>query len=226
MSSDNQNLPAPGNGGNGPEAKPGLLGRISGWFDSAVQEGRGGSRAAAPLRTPPPEAPQRPAEPGGRRSRNAAHGKMVIPAEAVVSGSLDSSGDADIAGRVEGDVTLKAHLTLFKPASVTGSVSAGSCQVDGTVEGPVKCAGNLSVGAPGRINADIHAGGDVDIAGCVTGCVSAAGRLRLATGCVVNGDVRAGVLVMEEGAALNGLCSMLRPARDAAAGAPEGKQGD
>jgi cytoskeletal protein CcmA (bactofilin family) len=151
---------------------------------------------------------------------------MVIPAGAVISGSLETAGDADIAGRVEGDVTLKGGLTLFKSASVTGAVSAGSGHVDGTVEGPVKCSAGLAVGATGRINADIYAGGDVEIAGCVTGGVSVAGKLRLGTGCVVNGDVRAGVLVMEEGAALNGLCSMLRAPKEAAAGTPEEKQGD
>lgn len=225
MSSEEKIPQTPGSGNGGPDQKPGFLGRISSWFDRAVQEGRGGARNAAPLRQAPQEAHPRPLDAGARRGRNAAHAKMVIPAGAVVGGSLEAAGEADISGRVEGDVTLKGLLTLFKSASVTGSVSAGSGHVDGTVEGPVKCSGNLAVGATGRVNADIHAGGAVDIAGCVTGCVSTAGKLRLAPGCVVNGDVRAGVLVMEEGATLNGLCSMLGAAQDAADGAAA-NQGD
>ena len=225
MSSEEQTPQAPGNGNGGPDRKPGVFGRIAGWFDSAVQEGRGGARNAAPLRQTPQEAHPRPSDPGARRGRNAAHARMVIPVGAVVSGSLETAGDAEISGRVEGDVTLKGELTLFKSASVTGAVSAGSGHVDGTVEGPVKCSGHLAVGAMGRINADIYAGGNVDVAGCVTGGVSVAGRLRMGPGCVVNGDVRAGVLVMEEGATLNGLCSMLGAPKEAAAGTAD-KQGD
>ena len=225
MSSEEHTPQAPGNGNGGPDRKPGVLGRISGWFDSAVQEGRGGARSAAPPRQTPQEAHPRPSDAGARRGRNAAHARMVIPAGAAVSGSVETAGDAEIAGRVEGDVTLKGELTLFKSASVTGAVAAGSGHVDGTVEGPVKCSGHLAVGAMGRINADIYAGGNVDVVGCVTGGISVAGRLRLGTGCVVNGDVRAGVLVMEEGATLNGLCSMLGAPREAADSAPP-NQGD
>lgn len=225
MSSEEQTPQTPGNGNGEPDGNPGIFGRISGWFDRAVQEGRGGARNAAPLRQAPQEAHPRPSDAGARRGRNAAHAKMVIPAGAVISGSLETAGDADIAGKVEGDITLKGHLTLFKAATAAGAVSAGSCQVDGTVDGPVKCAAGLAVGGAGRINADIHAGGDVDIAGRVTGCVSVAGKLRLANGCIVNGNVRAGVLVMEEGATLNGLCSMLGAPKEAADPAPP-QQGD
>ena len=133
MSSEEQTPQAPGNGNGGPDRKPGVFGRIAGWFDRAVQEGRGGARNTAPLRQTPQEAHPRPSDPGARRGRNAAHARMVIPVGAVVSGSLETAGDAEIAGRVEGDITLKGELTLFKSASLTGAVSAGSGHVDGTV---------------------------------------------------------------------------------------------
>ncbi len=144
-----------------------------------------------------------------RRGRNAAQGCMVIPVGVLVAGSLGGGVDAEIAGRVEGDVHVKGSLMAHKSSVVTGGVSAVSCQVDGVVEGPVTGIEDVTVGATGRINADIRAGKNIDVSGCVTGNVSAEGRLRLAAGCVVNGDVRARVLVMEDGATLNGLCSMV-----------------
>lgn len=193
---------SPGNSG-------GFLAGLASRVDAAIHRGRGGGRTGAAFLEPSRERPAPVRETAQRRGRNSAQGCMVIPNGVVVAGSLGGGVDAEIAGRVEGDIHVKGAFVAHKSSVITGGVSAVSCQVDGLVEGAVTGLGDVAVGATGRINADLRAGKNIDVCGCVTGNISAEGRLRLAAGCVVNGDVRARVLVMEDGATLNGMCSMV-----------------
>ncbi|MBW7865815.1 MAG: polymer-forming cytoskeletal protein [Candidatus Hydrogenedens sp.] len=202
-----------------PNSRPkGLLGGVAAWFDAAIHRGRGGGHGGSALAEIRREAPAPVQDAAQRRARNSAQGRMVIPGGVLVAGSLGGGVDAEIAGRVEGDIHVKGVLVAHKSAVVTGGVSAVSCQVDGVVEGPVTAVEDVSVGRSGRVNAEVRAGKNVDVSGCVAGNISSEARLRLLAGCVVNGDVCARVLVMEDGATLNGLCSMAAKAPPGASG--------
>ena len=99
---------------------------------------------------------------------------------------------------------------------MSGNVRAGTLAVDGMIEGKVECSEGVELGPSGRLNGDVMAGKHINLAGQVFGNVTTPGALRLASSAKLEGDVRARSFTMEEGAALNGTCSMRAPAQKSA----------
>jgi cytoskeletal protein CcmA (bactofilin family) len=84
---------------------------------------------------------------------------------------------------------------------------AGAMVVDGTVVGTLTTDQHVEVGKNARIEAAVKAG-SVTVAGHIRGNVTVRDRLELLTGSRLDGDVAAAVLVVAEGAVLNGRCAM------------------
>jgi cytoskeletal protein CcmA (bactofilin family) len=81
-----------------------------------------------------------------------------IGASLVIKGDLISSEDITIAGRIEGDVTVKGHnLTIASRASVRGNIVARAVVVHGEVIGTITSEGRIEVGETGSIEGDIEA---------------------------------------------------------------------
>jgi cytoskeletal protein CcmA (bactofilin family) len=131
----------------------------------------------------------------------------------IIEGSLTSSSDTDIGGRIEGNITIEGRLNLGPSALISGNIRAGSCKIEGLVEGKVECTEDLELGPTGRLNADILAGKRIYLAGEVYGNVTTPGILRLAATSKVEGDVRTRSIMVEEGATLNGQCTMRAPSQ-------------
>lgn len=192
--------------------KPGMFARWSARFNEALQSGRGEDRMAA---VAPPAAPIAD-DIAIRRSRNVVQTKMVIPEGVTVEGSVSGGCDTEISGRVSGNVMVDGRLALGPSGVISGNVRAVSARIEGLIEGKIECSEELELGKTGRLNAGGSAGKRIFLAGQVYGNMTTPGALKLAAGCVVNGDIQTRSLVMEEGAALNGACSMR-------ASAPENK---
>jgi len=79
-------------------------------------------------------APQ-PVNPAKRATRSSA--PSIISADLVVQGTLISSGDIQVDGRVEGDVH-SASLVIGDKASVLGEILAEEVTVRGRVEGSIR----------------------------------------------------------------------------------------
>lgn len=186
------------------EEKPGLFARLGARFNEALQSSRGEDRlpAAAPSAAPLVD------DIAIRRSRNVVQTKMFIPEGVTVEGSVSGGTDAEISGRVCGDVRVDGRLALGPSGVISGNVRALSARIEGLVEGKIECVEELELGKTGRLNAGGSAGKRIFLAGQVYGNMVTPGALKLAAGCVVNGDIQTRSLVMEEGAALNGACSM------------------
>ncbi|MFA6583998.1 MAG: polymer-forming cytoskeletal protein [Elusimicrobiaceae bacterium] len=93
-----------------------------------------------------------------------------------------------------------------------GAVNAkGSIRIDGRMEGSISDATVVIIGEKGRIKGDVNADGIV-IGGEVTGNLCAASFTELLATCAVKGDIRTGKIVIEEGAAFDGRCSMIKDA--------------
>jgi len=86
-------------------------------------------------------------------------------------------------------------------------ISQGNIQVDGSVSGTINTKGNLHAGENSHINANIEAT-SAYIAGYVKGNITIHDRLELAPTSQINGDVFAKILIVAEGAKLNGRCQM------------------
>ena len=85
----------------------------------------------------------------------------------------------------------------------------GTATVNGRLRGEIISNDSLIVGEKGVVNASIRAG-VVHISGEVVGDVNASERLELHERCRVYGDVEAPIVIIEEGALLEGQCRMGR----------------
>ena len=198
--------------------KSSIFSRFNKGFTDVLQNSRGQNRRHDPLpELTPVETPVPADDIAMRRGRNVRQvQRMVIPEGVIISGSISSSAEAEIAGRIDGDVLVEGNLYVAPTALISGSVKAASCRVDGLVEGKVECTGDLELAGTGRLNADALAGKRISLAGQVLGNVITGGLLKLEKTAKVTGDVRARRLQMEDGAILNGACFMRHQNQNAA----------
>jgi len=101
-------------------------------------------------------------------------------------------------------------LTAFlgKGSRITGTlVFEGPCRLEGHVEGEVTAQDTLTVGESAVVNARLN-GSMIVVQGTVTGDVVAKTRLEIRAPGKVIGDVTTPSLVINEGAILEGRCSM------------------
>ena len=87
----------------------------------------------------------------------------------------------------------------------------GTALVNGRLRGEVISNDRLIVGEKGVVNASVRAG-VVRIAGEIVGNVMAGDRVELLGTGRVYGDIHAPVVLIEEGALLEGRCQMVKPA--------------
>ena len=85
----------------------------------------------------------------------------------------------------------------------------GTVLLNGRIRGEIISNDSLVVGEKGVINASIRAG-VVEISGEVVGNVNATERIELHANCRVYGDIDAPVVVIDEGALLEGQCRMTK----------------
>ncbi len=77
----------------------------------------------------------------------------VISGDMKIIGAVESRGDLQIDGTIEGDVTRRA-VTISDSASVRGSVAAESVRVSGTVKGGLS-AKSVILTATAKVEGDI-----------------------------------------------------------------------
>lgn len=193
----------------------GLLGRMNQAFQEALHTSRGPGRTRDAVE----EAGDSPSVTADdlaiRRARNVKLHRMVVPEGVIIEGNMTSGSETEIAGKIEGNVTVEGRLYLAPSALVSGNVRATSCRVDGLVEGRVECTQDLELGKTGRLSADALGGKEVIISGQIFGDVSTGGVARLLSTAKVNGNIRTRRVVIEEGALFNGSCTMRTPAQRA-----------
>ena len=102
--------------------KGSLFGKFNARIQEAVQEGRG-EEAARQAVTETPKAQSLPADDVAiRKAQTQTTQKLILPQGVVIKGTLTSSSDTQIGGKVEGDVTVEAHLSLEPTSHVAGTV--------------------------------------------------------------------------------------------------------
>jgi cytoskeletal protein CcmA (bactofilin family) len=200
------------------QAKRGsLFNRVNQRFHDVLQNSRGTSNVRDPV-AETREDPQITADDLAiRRARTVKPQRMTVPEGVIIDGSMSSGSETEIAGRIDGDVSVDGRLVLEPSALVSGNVRATSCRVDGLVEGRMECSQDLELGPNGRLNADVLAGRQFNVGGEVHGNIASGGLVHVLATAKVNGDIRARSIIVDEGAQFNGSCSMRpqtqRPAR-------------
>ena len=102
------------------------------------------------------------------------------------------------------DFTSGEHISIISAECYfQGTLSVqGSLRVDGHLNGSVDNAKHIIVGADGKVEGDLSAK-TVIINGEVSGNICAE-DLEISKTAKINGDIRAGLVLVEQGAVLNG----------------------
>ncbi len=91
---------------------------------------------------------------------------------------------------------------------IKGTISSeNDIRIAGRVDGEALCKGKLIVTSTARVDGNVIAT-DADIAGTIDGTLKITKKLTLRQAAKVGGDIYTKVLVVEEGAQLNGSCRM------------------
>ena len=138
----------------------------------------------------------------GQYNSNAQYGSLSEPARPVTTDSESMARDIK-EGRLSGFV---GHGTVL-----TGETNfQAMLRVDGVLQGTVSSdAGTLIVGTNGQVDANV-AVASATINGTVNGDIVATEKLHLGRTAKVVGNVQTPRIIIEEGAILEGSCSMLR----------------
>jgi cytoskeletal protein CcmA (bactofilin family) len=184
------------------KVRKGFLGRLGASFQEAVQTSRGAEQPGPDLLLDDTRGPTD--DLALRRAKDASPKRMVVPEGVTVTGSISSSAETEICGRVNGDVTVEGRLYL----GPTGNVRAGSCKLEGLVEGKMECSQELELTRTGRLNSDTAAGRKITVAGQIYGAVTTGGAVRIVNSGKIEGNVQAKQIFIEEGAKFNGRCMM------------------
>jgi len=133
---------------------------------------------------------------------NAQYGNVTEPARPVTTDSESMARDIK-EGRLSGFV---GHGTVL-----TGETNfQAMLRVDGVLQGTVSSeAGTLIVGSNGQVDANV-AVASATVNGTVNGDIVATEKLHLGRTAKVVGNVQTPRIIIEEGAVLEGSCSMLR----------------
>ncbi|MDW8436437.1 MAG: polymer-forming cytoskeletal protein [Chloroherpetonaceae bacterium] len=100
-------------------------------------------------------------------------------------------------------LSIVADGTLFRGDIET----TGHLRIDGRVLGNIASTGNVAVGKGGNVEGNITAL-NLKISGRVKGNIDVAGRCVLDSTAILTGDSKTKILVVEEGATINGKITM------------------
>lgn len=106
------------------------------------------------------------------------------------------------------DATGPAETIIGPTVHVEGDFkSQGNVQIEGSVVGTVETGGNLTVGREAHIKANVQAA-NAFVAGHIKGNMVVVERLELTASSRIDGDISTKILVVAEGAQVNGRCQM------------------
>lgn len=81
--------------------------------------------------------------------------QSIISAEMEINGTIKSSGSIRVDGKVEGELSSSADVTLGKSGKVKGNLSVNSVSIEGSVEGNITAKDRIEMKSSARVNGDI-----------------------------------------------------------------------
>ncbi len=137
---------------------------------------------------------------------------MVIPDGVEIVGNITGKCDAQIYGKINGDIVIEGKLEIGPSASVKSKIRAVSAYIHGNIEGEIECDEDVEIGEKSRVTADITAVQRVIISGTVKGNIKAGSLVKLLSTAKVDGDITVvKSLSIDENAVFNGRCIRGKP---------------
>ena len=152
------------------------------------------------------EAPVEEAPAPAKRPATDADGVTVITKGTTINGSIISDCSLDVMGTINGDIECLGKLTIS--GKVTGNAMAAEVFVNtDRLEGNITSEGTVKIGLGTVIVGDITASSGV-IAGAVKGEIDVKGPVVIDSTAIIKGNVKAKSVQMNNGAVLEGFCSL------------------
>ncbi len=114
--------------------------------------------------------------------------------------------------------TIIGESTIFE-GCIT---SSATLRIDGTLNGEIKSKGTVIIGPSGKIKGDIRVR-QLYVAGYIEGNVTADETTEFASSGHLLGDIKTANLVVEQGAAIDGKCTMKTNEQKAPSAVPDEK---
>lgn len=133
-------------------------------------------------------------------------GITVITKGTTINGSIISDCSLDVMGTINGDIECLGKLTIS--GKVTGNAMAAEVYVNtDRLEGNITSEGSVKIGRGTVVIGDITASSGV-IAGAVKGEIDIKGPVVIDSTAIIKGNVKAKSVQMNNGAVLEGFCSL------------------
>ena len=81
----------------------------------------------------------------------------IIGKGIMIKGSLTGGGDLVIEGRVEGQISLKNHLTIESTGRVQADIRAEELTINGEASGNIDASTKVSINTSAKVSGDIKA---------------------------------------------------------------------
>lgn len=110
---------------------------------------------------------------------------------------------------MKNEIPGQPNINIISAGSVfTGSLKSKSdLRISGTIEGEVHAESKCIVSESGLVKGDLNTK-EADVAGTIHGEVKVSNRLILRSSAKISGDIQTKVLMVEEGAQIDGSCKM------------------
>lgn len=130
----------------------------------------------------------------------------VITKGTTINGGISSDGSLEIMGSISGDVECKGKLSVY--GQISGNVTAADIVIDTKrLEGNIECDGYVEVAVGTVVIGDIT-GTSASIAGAVKGNIDVNGPVTIDTTAIVKGSIKAKSIQVNNGAVVDGYCSL------------------
>lgn len=130
----------------------------------------------------------------------------VITKGTTINGSIVSDCSLNVMGTINGDIECIGKLSIS--GNVVGNSVASDVYVNAKrLDGNIDCEGTVKVGLGTVVIGDIKAGSGV-IAGAVKGELDIKGPVVIDSTAIIKGNVKAKSVQMNNGAVLEGFCSL------------------
>lgn len=111
--------------------------------------------------------------------------------------------------KVNGTAQKSPSLNMISEGTtIKGTIkSQNDLRIAGRLEGEAICKGKVIISSSAHIDGNI-ASVDADVAGKIEGTIKVSNKLSLRQTAIIGGDIYTKVLIVEEGAQINGNCRM------------------
>ena len=83
--------------------------------------------------------------------------KTIIAEDVEVTGSIKSSGQIQLDGKLNGDLTCTGSAIIGKSATVKGNIAVESVSISGSVNGNIAAKDRIEMKSTARVQGDIRA---------------------------------------------------------------------